>query len=75
MSRITVSLDLLRWARERARLGIDDLVGRFPKLADWESGTECRVLHCFQKKTQKTSSSDLKLAKGRYRDLTRELNR
>ena len=42
MNRITVSLDLLRWARERARLGIDDLVGRFPKLADWESGAECR---------------------------------
>jgi phage-related protein len=27
------------------------------------------VLHCFQKKTQKTSQSDLDLAKKRYRDL------
>jgi phage-related protein len=31
------------------------------------------VLHCFQKKTQKTSRSDLDLAKSRYRDLIREL--
>jgi phage-related protein len=27
------------------------------------------VLHCFQKKTQKTSQSDLDLAKKRYREL------
>ena len=33
------------------------------------------VLHCFQKKTQKTSRSDLDLAKSRYRELTRELDR
>ena len=33
------------------------------------------VLHCFQKKTQKTSRSDLDLAKSRYRELIRELDR
>jgi len=33
------------------------------------------VLHCFQKKTQKTSRLDLDLAKSRYRELTTELNR
>ena len=31
------------------------------------------VLHCFQKKTQKTSKADLKLAALRYRDLLKEL--
>ena len=32
------------------------------------------VLHCFQKKTQKTSKADLKLAAQRYRDLLKELD-
>jgi phage-related protein len=31
------------------------------------------VLHCFQKKTQKTSKADLNLAAQRYRDLLKEL--
>ncbi len=31
------------------------------------------VLHCFQKKTQKTSRSDMDLAAKRYRDLLKEL--
>ncbi|MEI9412665.1 type II toxin-antitoxin system RelE/ParE family toxin [Mesorhizobium salmacidum] len=33
------------------------------------------VLHCFQKKTQKTARTDLTLAAGRYKDLVQELNR
>ncbi len=33
------------------------------------------VLHCFQKKAQKTSKSDLELAAGRYRDLIKERSR
>ena len=32
------------------------------------------VLHCFQKKTQKTSPDDIALASLRYKDLFRELN-
>ena len=32
------------------------------------------VLHCFQKKTEKTSKADLDLAAKRYRDLLKELN-
>jgi phage-related protein len=32
------------------------------------------VLHCFQKKTQKTSRSDIDLAAKRYRDLIKELS-
>ena len=31
------------------------------------------VLHCFQKKTQRTSRTDLELAQKRYRELLREL--
>jgi len=31
------------------------------------------VLHCFQKKTQKTSQQDLNLASKRYRELAQEL--
>jgi phage-related protein len=31
------------------------------------------VLHCFQKKTQKTGKPDLDLAERRYRELTKEL--
>ena len=31
------------------------------------------VLHCFQKKTQKTSARDIEVAAGRYRDLLKEL--
>jgi len=30
------------------------------------------VLHCFQKKTQKTNQADLQLAEQRYRDLIQE---
>ncbi len=33
------------------------------------------VLHCFQKKTQKTSKTDLDLAANRYRDLVKEISR
>ena len=32
------------------------------------------VLHCFQKKTQKTGKTDLDMATQRYRDLLRELD-
>ena len=33
------------------------------------------VLHCFQKKTQKTGKADIELAAKRYRDLVKELGR
>jgi phage-related protein len=32
------------------------------------------VLHCFQKKTQKTASGDLALAQRRYKELVREMS-
>lgn len=33
------------------------------------------VIHCFQKKTQKTSKADIDLASKRYRDLLQELSK
>lgn len=38
MTRVSISPDLLRWARERAGVQVEDLAGRFTKLAAWESG-------------------------------------
>lgn len=38
MTRISVSPDMLRWARDRARLDVFALEARFPKLAAWETG-------------------------------------
>lgn len=37
MTRVSVNPDLLRWARERARLETANLVVRFPKLMEWET--------------------------------------
>jgi Zn-dependent peptidase ImmA (M78 family) len=36
--RVDIKPELLTWARERARLEVDDLSQRFPKLAAWEDG-------------------------------------
>ena len=33
------------------------------------------VIHCFQKKTQKTNKTDIDLASKRYRDLLKELSK
>ena len=38
MTRVPVSPELLRWARERSGLAQDDLTTRFRKLAEWEDG-------------------------------------
>ena len=37
--RVNVSPERLRWARSRARLGVDSLTRRFPRYMDWEAGT------------------------------------
>lgn len=39
MPRVEVKPELLRWARERARLPANALAKRFPQLSDWEAGT------------------------------------
>jgi len=52
---------------------IRDALGAFRIIYVAKFADAVYVLHCFQKKTQKTSRSDLDLAKSRYRDLIREL--
>src|ERR1700730_1503985 len=39
MERVDVRPELISWARERARVSSDDLIQRFPRLREWESGT------------------------------------
>ncbi len=36
--RVEVTPQMFTWARARARLDVDDLIRRFPRLADWEAG-------------------------------------
>ena len=38
MNRVPVSPAVVQWARERAHLEMEGLVGRFPKLPQWERG-------------------------------------
>jgi Zn-dependent peptidase ImmA (M78 family) len=38
MIRVEIKPELIKWARERAGLEIDDLTQRFPKLKAWEEG-------------------------------------
>jgi len=50
-----------------------DATGAFRVLYVAKFADAVYVLHCFQKKSQKTSKADVDLAAKRYRDLTREL--
>lgn len=43
--RVDVKPELLRWARERAGLELDDLARRFPKYSAWENGETRPTLH------------------------------
>src|ERR1700731_1763974 len=52
---------------------IRDAAGAFRVLYVAKFDDAVYVLHCFQKKTQKTSRTDLNLATQRYRDLLKEL--
>ena len=52
---------------------IRDAAGAFRVLYVAKFGDAVYVLHCFQKKTQKTNKADLDLAAQRYRDLLKEL--
>lgn len=38
MSRVQIKPELVRWARERARMVVGNLAGKFPKLEAWEHG-------------------------------------
>jgi phage-related protein len=52
---------------------IRDAAGAFRVLYVAKFDDAVYVLHCFQKKTQKTGKADLNLAALRYRDLLKEL--
>jgi phage-related protein len=51
---------------------IRDAVGAFRIIYVAKLADAIHVLHCFQKKTAKTSKADLDLAAKRYRDLRKE---
>ncbi len=53
---------------------IRDAAGAFRIIYVAKFADAIYVLHCFQKKTQKTSKVDLNKAEKRYHDLTKELN-
>lgn len=52
---------------------IRDAAGAFRIMYVAKFADAVYVLHCFQKKTEKTNKSDLDLAAKRYRDLLKEL--
>ena len=53
---------------------VRDETGAFRVIYFAKSSEAVYVLHCFQKKTEKTSKKDLDLATTRYRDLMKELS-
>jgi len=53
---------------------IRDATGAFRVMYVAKFADAVYVLHCFQKKTQKTRKADLDLAGQRYRDLLKELH-
>jgi phage-related protein len=54
---------------------IRDAAGAFRVIYVAKFAAAVYVLHCFQKKTQKTSKPDLDLAERRYRELLKELGK
>jgi phage-related protein len=54
---------------------VRDAAGAFRVIYTAKLADAAYVLHCFQKKRQKTSKADIDLAVKRYRDLARELGR
>jgi len=54
---------------------IRDISGAFRVVYVAKFADAVYVLHCFQKKTQKTSKTDVDLAESRYRDLVKELGK
>lgn len=60
---------LLSWESRKTCLSRLPRVIHVAKFAD-----AVYVLHCFQKKTEKTNKADLELAAKRYRDVLKELS-
>jgi len=61
--------------RGAQEIRIQDEAGAFRVIYVAKFANAVYVLHCFQKKTPKTSKADLDLAAKRYADLVQELNR
>lgn len=59
--------------RRVREIRIRDAAGAFRVLYVAKFDDAVYVLHCFQKKTQKISKTDISLATQRYRDLLKEL--
>jgi len=54
---------------------VQDLAGIFRVIYVAKLANAVYVLHCFQKKTEKTSKMDIDLATKRYKELMRELRK
>jgi phage-related protein len=61
------------WATGVHEIRIRDAAGAFRVIYVAKFSDAVYVLHCFQKKTARTSHIDLDLAAKRYRDLLKEL--
>lgn len=53
-NRVNVSPGMLQWARQRSGRSVADLIGRFPKLADWEAGRLSPTMSQLEKYAQAT---------------------
>lgn len=56
-TRVQVRAELLRWARERARLSVSDLVAKFPRLPQWELGETAPTLKQLEAYAKATHAS------------------
>ncbi len=54
MKTVSIQPVLIRWARERAGLAVDDLSGRFPRYRLWESGQASPTLTQLERLAQRT---------------------
>ena len=53
-NRISVAPQMLQWARKRSGRSVEDFVGRFPKLAEWEAGEGLPTLRQLEEYAQAT---------------------
>lgn len=56
MSHVKVQPRILEWARERSGIGVDELVGQFPKYLAWEAGETGPTLKQLEKLARKTTT-------------------
>ncbi|HYF36497.1 MAG TPA: XRE family transcriptional regulator [Prosthecobacter sp.] len=54
MERVTVPPELIRWARQRAGLSLDELAARLPKFPEWETGAASPTLRQLEELAQRS---------------------